>query len=94
MTFNKSKSRVLYLERNNRMHQYRLRNDLLERTSEEKDLEVQVDNRLTMSQQCALVAKKANGILRCIKKCVARSLREVIFPINSALLRPHLEYCL
>ena len=68
MRFNKSKSRVFYLGRNNR-HQYRLRHDLLERSSEEKDLGILVDNSLTMSQQCALVAKKTNGILGCIRKC-------------------------
>ena len=62
------------------MHQYRLRNDLLERTSEEKDLEVQVDNRLTMSQQCALVAKKASRILGCITKSMVCRSREVILP--------------
>ena len=60
MKFNKSKCRVLHLGRNNCT--YRLGGDLLERSSAEKDLEVLVDNRLAMSQQCALVAKKANGM--------------------------------
>jgi len=60
------------------MHQYKFGADLLERSFSEKPLGVLVDNRLAMNQQSALVAKKANGILRCIKKSVASRLRNVI----------------
>ena len=73
MRFNKSNCRVLYLGRNNCTYQYRSGADLLERSSAEKDRGVLVDNRLAMSQQRALVAKEANGILGCIKKSMASS---------------------
>jgi len=92
MKFNKARCRVLHLGRENPLYQYRLGADLLECSSAEKDLGVLVDDKPVMSQQCALVTKKVNGILACTKKVVTSMSREVLLPLYSALVRPHMDY--
>ncbi|KAJ7428991.1 hypothetical protein WISP_00307 [Willisornis vidua] len=57
------------------MRCYRLGTERLKSSQVERDLEVWIDRKLNMSQQCAQEAKMVNGILACIKNSVASRMR-------------------
>jgi len=93
MRFNKAKCKVLHLWQGNPWYQYSLGDERIESSPAKKDLGVLVDEKLGMSRQCVLTAHKANCIMGCIKRSVDSRLREATLPLCSALMRPHLEYC-
>jgi len=71
---------------------YRPYREQMKSSPEEMDLDVLVDDKLNMTQQCVLTVQKANCILGCTKRSVASRAREVILRLCSTLVRPHLEY--
>ena len=92
MRLNEAKCRVLHLGRGGPRYLDKLGEEALESSRVEKDLGVLVDEKLDVSQQCALAAQKANCVLGCITKRVSSREREGIVPLCSALVRPHVKH--
>jgi len=75
------------------MHCYRLQAEQLKSCTKEKDVGWSADSQCNVSQQCAQVGKRTNGILTCIRYSTASRSREVTVSLHSAQVRLHLHYC-
>jgi len=83
--FSKGKCKVLLMSRDNPRQQYTVGVDW-DWKAILRGPQVPLDNNLTMSQQCAHVAKVANSLLHCIRKTIASRKREVLFPFYLVLV--------
>ena len=80
LQYYKVKFKMLHLGQSNPRYEWRLREEFIESSPMEKDLQT-----LDMSQQCAHAAQKANCVLCCINRGIASRVRKVAVPV----LCPH-----
>ncbi|KAJ7399681.1 rna-directed dna polymerase from mobile element jockey-like [Pitangus sulphuratus] len=91
MKFNKARCNVPPRSQGNPKHKYRLGGERIKSSLEKKDLGVLVDEKLNMTQQCALAAQKVNCIPGCIRKTMFSRSRKMILSLCSRLVTPNLE---
>ncbi|RMC00286.1 hypothetical protein DUI87_22893 [Hirundo rustica rustica] len=92
MKFNKSKCQVLPFGHNNPLQRYRLGTVWLDSALEERDLGVLVPAAEREPAVCP-GGQECQWHLAWIRNDVASRSREVILPLYSVLVRPHLECC-
>jgi len=92
MKSNKSKCWILHLGWSKVRHRCKLGEEWAERSPAQRDLGVLVGSRINRSQQPTLAARRSNRTLECIKHGMTSWVRQVIVPLCSVLVWPHLEY--
>lgn len=50
--------------------------------------------KLNTTLQCTIAAQKSSHISGCIQSSMATGVRKMILPLYSALMRPHLQWCI
>ena len=97
MKFHPEKCKVMHLGRTNPKTTYHMKTEEggyheLEEVEVEKDLGVEVDNKLKFSNHIQSKVNKANKVLGCLKYTFKNLNKEVFTLLYKALVRPHLEY--
>ena len=93
MFFYFGKCKCIHIGHGNMDKEYKMGDAVLGRTTQEKDLDVTFSADMKVSEQCGIVASKGNKILGLIRTITYKE-KQLIVPLNKAIVRPHLEYCI
>ena len=92
MQFNEGKCKVMHLGSRNEKFSYTMNNHVLEETTLEKDLGIQVSSDLKVSIHCQHSYNRANRMLGLIKRTFVCRDRKTMINLYKTMVRPHLEY--
>ena len=74
--------------------EYKMRDAVLGRTTQEKDSGLTFSADMKVSEQCGIAASKGNQILGLIRRTVTYKEKQIIVPLYKAIVGLHLEYCI
>ena len=92
MQFNEGKCKVMHLGGRNEKFSYTMNNHVLEETTLERDLGIQVSSDLKVSIHCQHSYNRANRILGLIKRTFVCRDQKTMINLYRTMVRPHLEY--
>ena len=93
LTFNAKKCKVLHFGNNNKKRNYELNGTVLDGISVQKDLGIDVSDDLKSARHIDEIVLKANRTLGMISRNIESKTKDILIPLYTALVRPHLEYC-
>ena len=93
MEFNLNKCVCVHVGKKNKLLKYSLGGIVLEEVQKERDLGVIIDSSEKVGGQCAMVVRRANNVLRQIRRKIKCKSKNVILRLYKSLVRPHLDYC-
>ena len=98
MSFNAGKCKVIHFGKNNHQFNYTMGGhapggQVLEKTTEEKDVGVMVSKNLKPSAQCVKAAKKANQVLGQMSRGLHYRDKHTWIRLYKQYVLPHMDYC-
>ena len=94
MLFNFGKCKCLHTGPGNTGMNYDMGGTILSKTVKEKALGVSINANMKVSEQVIIAASKGNQVLGMIRRNITYKGKNLIVPLNKAIVRPHLEYCI
>ncbi len=92
MPFNVNKCHILLVGTRNQKFDYEMNGVKLDNVQCVKDLGVSIGSNFKCSRQCKDAAGKANRMLGFINRNFSFKNKDIILPLYTSLVRPHLEY--